>query len=93
MPNIANGSNVIPFPTAKGVNPCVRPDLSHYEDHLRNFDLTSKQRKDFLDALWILLSGFIDLGYGLHPTQFPDVPNDFDATTLGSIKQQFKDAA
>ena len=38
-----------------------------YEQYLENSDLTEVQKREFLDALWNIIIGFVDLGFGVHP--------------------------
>lgn len=94
MSNTTDTSNVVPFipPTdLDRENGC--PDFKVYEPHLERFGLTPTQRDEFLKVLWTILVGFVDLGYGIHPTQHPSVPDDLDDAILRTVDDYFKDAA
>jgi len=59
--------------TNSDVAPVTRPalklDLVRYEKMLNNCDLTEQQRQDFLETLWSVIVGFVDLGFEVHPLQ------------------------
>jgi len=40
-----------------------------YEHYLEESDLDIAQKREFLDALWSVIVGFVDLGFGTHPIQ------------------------
>lgn len=44
-------------------------DVSLYEKHLADSDMTQEQKQEFLEALWTIIVGFVDLGFGIHPLQ------------------------
>ncbi|WP_444666019.1 hypothetical protein [Cereibacter changlensis] len=44
-------------------------DYERYQQLLACDDLTSRQKADFIDALWAVISAFIDLGFNVHPIQ------------------------
>ncbi len=44
-------------------------DVSAYENYLENADLSEGQKREFLEALWSIIVGFIDLGFEIHPLQ------------------------
>lgn len=49
--------------------PVLTLDVSLYEDFFENSDLTDQQKREFLEALWSIIVGFVDLGFGIHPVQ------------------------
>lgn len=49
--------------------PSLTIDYALYEKHLDACDLTEEQKQEFLDTLWSVIVGFVDLGYGVHPLQ------------------------
>lgn len=94
MSNPTDTSNVVPFIRSTNLDrDDDRPDLRVYEPHLERFRLTPAQRDEFLKVLWTILVGFVDLGYGIHPTQHPSVTDDLDDTILRTVDEYFKDAA
>jgi hypothetical protein len=51
------------------VKPALTIDYALYEKHLEQSDLTDEQKQEFLDTLWSIIVGFVDLGFGVHPLQ------------------------
>lgn len=44
-------------------------DYDLYATYLEDSDLTEKQKREFIDTLWNIIVGFVDLGFGVHPLQ------------------------
>ena len=44
-------------------------DYEKYEHFLENSGLSEDQKRRFIDALWQIIVGFVDLGFGVHPAQ------------------------
>jgi hypothetical protein len=68
-------------------------DFNRYQDLLDDVQLTDADRTEFLYALWTIIVAFIDLGFGVHPTQKVVLPNDLDAEILSTVENYFKNAA
>ena len=68
-------------------------DFTRYQDLLNDVQLTDADRTEFLYALWTIIVAFIDLGFGVHPTQKVILPNDLDAEILSTVENYFKNAA
>jgi len=81
-------------------------DVARYEKMLKNCDLTEEQRQDFLETIWSIIVGFVDLGFDIHPLQqvtSEECEQDLDLTSFmaenvvssqkGLPKKQFTDAA
>lgn len=49
--------------------PVLTLDISLYEKYLEGSDMTDDQKREFLEALWSIVIGFVDLGFGIHPVQ------------------------
>lgn len=49
--------------------PSIGIDYARYDHYLKNADLTQQQKQEFLDTLWNIVVGFVDLGFGVHPIQ------------------------
>ncbi len=49
--------------------PVLSIDYALYEEYLEGADLSDVQKQEFLDALWSIIVGFVDLGFGVHPLQ------------------------
>ena len=54
--------------------PVLTIDYALYEQYLEGADLSDAQKQEFLDALWSIIVGFVDLGFGVHPLQ--QIPSD-----------------
>lgn len=44
-------------------------DWKRYEEYLEDSSLSEAQKREFLQALWYIVSTFIDLGFGIEPVQ------------------------
>ncbi|WP_299639278.1 hypothetical protein [uncultured Ruegeria sp.] len=68
-----NGNNVVDFREARNhqhlSNRKLEVDVDKYEECLDKTDLSDQEKSEFLSALWTVLLAFVDLGYGIHPTQ------------------------
>ncbi len=84
--------------------PALKLDVERYEKMLNDCDLTEEQRQEFLETIWTIIVGFVDLGYEIHPLQQADVDGcgqDLDLTSFmaenvvsskkGLPKKQFTD--
>lgn len=49
--------------------PVITLDVSLYETYLEDSGMTDDQKRQFLEALWSIIVGFVDLGFGVHPVQ------------------------
>lgn len=47
----------------------LKTDLNQFAHHLDGADLSDAQKQDLLEALWSLMIQFVDLGFGVSPTQ------------------------
>lgn len=60
-PNVSVGS--------PSTRPALTLDVALYEGYLQDSNLTEDERRAFLEALWSIVVGFVDLGFGIHPLQ------------------------
>lgn len=44
-------------------------DLDHYQSYLDDPSLSPDQREEIVGALWMIISAFVELGFGVHPAQ------------------------
>jgi hypothetical protein len=44
-------------------------DLDHYQSYLDDPSLSPDQRDEIIGALWMIISAFVELGFGVHPAQ------------------------
>jgi hypothetical protein len=47
--------------------PSIKLDVERYDHLLNNTSLTPDQRREFLEAMWNLIVGFVDLGFQVEP--------------------------
>ena len=47
--------------------PIVKLDYTLYAQYLDDADLTQAQKQDFLETLWTIIVGFVDLGFEVQP--------------------------
>ncbi|MCF6301874.1 MAG: hypothetical protein L3J13_01510 [Devosiaceae bacterium] len=86
--------------------PALKLDVERYEEMLNDCDLTEEQRQEFLETIWSIIVGFVDLGFDIHPLQQADPDGcgqDLDLSLFmaenvisskkGIPKKQFTDAA
>lgn len=50
----------------------IEVDIERYQEMLDSRVLSDEQKRAFLEALWSVITAFIDLGYGVHPAQHAD---------------------
>ena len=77
--------------------PALTIDWDLYGHYLENSDLSDDQKREFIETLWSIVVGFVDLGFGIHPLQRSCGQNDempiLDcADVVGLIDQQPKNA-
>ena len=49
--------------------PVITFDAARYEHFLEEMGLSEDQKGAMLEALWSIIVGFVDLGFGVHPAQ------------------------
>ncbi|MEM1275315.1 MAG: hypothetical protein AAGH74_02230 [Pseudomonadota bacterium] len=47
----------------------VEIDVARYQAYLEDEALSPAQKEEIIHALWTILSSFVELGFGVHPTQ------------------------
>ena len=87
---------------AKPDRPILHIDFALYESHLKDSDLSEAEKQAFLESLWDIIVGFVDLGFGVHPLQ-QACEQELDLSSLmatdvisskkGYPKTQFSEAA
>lgn len=75
---------------------------------LEDSDLTEEQKQEFLQTIWNIIIGFVDLGFGVHPVeqaqiQCGQLPENLSISALTALdgvkysdrllKEEFEDAA
>lgn len=54
--------------------PVITVDYEKYAQFLEDSGLSEEQKRKFLQTLWNIIVGFIDLGFGVHPAQQAQSP-------------------
>ncbi|MFH1555502.1 MAG: hypothetical protein ABII76_11630 [Pseudomonadota bacterium] len=49
--------------------PALVFDPAEYRKFVEDSDLTDAQQQELLGALWVIIVGFVDLGFHIHPVQ------------------------
>ncbi len=49
--------------------PILKVDVERYQSYLDGADMTEAQKEEFLQSLWKIIVGFVELGFGVHPLQ------------------------
>ena len=47
----------------------IKVDVERYQAYLDGSSMTSQQKEDFLQALWLVMVSFVELGFEVHPLQ------------------------
>jgi len=61
-------------------------DYQLYEQYLADSELSDEQKREFLNTLWQIVVGFVDLGFGVHPLQQAcEQPIDLGSIDLNNV--------
>lgn len=66
--NVA-GCNSGQPPKPAPARPTLTVDVERYQAYLDGADMTEAQKQEFLQALWMIVVSFVELGFGVHPLQ------------------------
>lgn len=47
----------------------IKVDVERYQAFLDGSSMTDHQKKDFLQAMWLVMVSFVELGFEVHPIQ------------------------
>lgn len=47
----------------------LQVDVERYQAYLDDSEMTDKERSQVIEALWVIVSCFVELGFQVHPTQ------------------------
>lgn len=61
---------------ANYAEPEVTVNFANYREFLKDIDMTEAEKEEFLQALWDIVSSFVELGFGTHPLQEAGGQND-----------------
>jgi hypothetical protein len=56
-------------PKGKPALPGLNVDWELYGEYLEASDLSDAEKRELIETLWSIVVSFVDLGFGLHPTQ------------------------
>jgi hypothetical protein len=56
-------------PAPEGHFPALHFDVAEYQRFVDDSDLSPAQQQELLEALWVIIVGFVDLGFRVHPVQ------------------------
>ena len=63
VPAAANKADAVPS------RPVLEVDVAKYQAYLDDAGLSDEQKQELIEALWSIIVGFVDLGFGVHPVQ------------------------
>lgn len=66
-------------------SPSVGIDLSPYEALLADSDMSEADKTALLEALWSIVSSFVQLGFGVHPVQQAEAMREDHARACGQV--------
>ena len=79
----------------------IKVDVARYQAYLDGTGMTDQQKKDFLQAMWLVMISFVELGFEVHPIQdvcgkTPSIgkkcaAKEFDAVGLGKLQTDERD--
>jgi hypothetical protein len=49
--------------------PSIQFDAEEFWHFVENYDLSDDQKREYLETVWSIIIGFVDLGFGIHPIQ------------------------
>lgn len=47
----------------------LRLDVDYYQSFLDDTDIPDDKKQELIEALWSIVIGFVDMGFGIHPLQ------------------------
>lgn len=59
-------------PTPKPPRRALTLDVARYQRMPDSSSSTDAQKREMIEALWTIITAFVDLGYGIHPAQNTD---------------------
>ena len=52
-----------------GQHKSLQVDVERYQAYLDDPEMTDAERRQVIEALWVIVSCFVELGFQVHPTQ------------------------
>ncbi len=61
-------------------------DVDYYQSFLDDTDIPEHKKQEFIEALWSIITAFVDLGFGIHPVQQATKQNTEESTSQHTAK-------
>ena len=91
LSNSTVNGDELPIPCTKAAS-TLSIDWEVYAQYLDESDLSEAQKRELVEALWSIVVNFVDLGFGIAPTQAAMGAAQLDAPKSKSTKQAFKES-
>lgn len=68
----------------------IKVDVERYQFYLDDTGMTDQQKKDFLQAMWLVMMSFVEMGFEVHPIQYvcgkaSSIGNETSASELDAV--------
>ena len=67
--NITVGQNDLRPTFDASARRMLKVDVERYQSYLDDTDMTPAQKEEFLQAMWLIMISFVELGFEVHPLQ------------------------
>jgi hypothetical protein len=67
--NIATGPEGLRVNFEAAARRIIKVDVERYQAYLNGTSMTDQQKRDFLQAMWLVMISFVELGFEVHPIQ------------------------
>ena len=67
--NISAGQEDLKSTFEASAKRLVRVDVERYQAYLDGTNMTEAQKEEFLQAIWMVIISFVELGFDVHPLQ------------------------
>lgn len=67
--NITAGQNDLKNTFDASASRMLKVDVERYQSYLDDMDMTRDQKEEFLQAMWLMMMSFVELGFEVHPVQ------------------------
>lgn len=75
------------------MSPTKRLDFNWklYEDYIENPDLTDEEKEQAIEAMWNIVTSFVDFGFGAHPIQQINLKTDIEDHNIQDLLEPYSD--
>jgi hypothetical protein len=67
--NIKRGQNDLKPSFDASASRMLKVDVERYQSYLDGMDMSAAQKEEFLQAMWLMMVSFVELGFEIHPVQ------------------------